>query len=111
MADLKVALDELKEESDSGTLETAGAQKPKRRRRLLWAAGVAALLVMAAAAVWFVRSRTEKPEAPLMAVPLTSYPGWEDSPSFSPDGTQVAFTWCPEDPGRSCDIYVKQIGV
>jgi Tol biopolymer transport system component len=46
----------------------------------------------------------------LVAVPLTSYPGNESSPSFSPDGTQVAFAWDGEKQDNS-DIYVKQIGV
>ncbi len=44
-------------------------------------------------------------------MPLTSYSGSEDTPSFSPDGKQVAFEWCTEDPGSNCDIYIKQIGV
>ena len=38
-------------------------------------------------------------------------PAAEDAPSFSPDGTQVAFRWCKEGPGANCDIYIKQIGV
>jgi Tol biopolymer transport system component len=32
-------------------------------------------------------------------------------PSFSPDGTQVAFQWCTQEPAVNCDIYVKQIDV
>jgi serine/threonine protein kinase len=108
MADLKVALAEAKEESDSGVLESTKTTTPKRRPMLLWASAVAALL---AAGVWFVRSRTATPEPSLVAVPLTSYPGTEDTPSFSPDGTQVAFQWCPENSDKSCHIYIKQVGV
>jgi serine/threonine protein kinase len=36
MADLKVALEDLKEESDSGTLETVAHESPRRRKRLRW---------------------------------------------------------------------------
>ncbi len=49
------------------------------------------------------------PEAPLQVVPLTSYPGKEGDPSFSPDGSQVAFTWNGPDQNNQ-DIYVKAIG-
>lgn len=46
----------------------------------------------------------------LTMVPLTTLPGFEYSPTFSPDGSQVAFVW---DDGRgpeSFDLYVKVIG-
>src|SRR5512135_2253233 len=66
MADLRVALEELKEESDSGALEPAAPAKPKLRRRFLWAIGLVAALVIAAVGVWLVRSRKESPEAPLV---------------------------------------------
>ena len=113
MADLRVALEELKEESDSGALEIAGVAKTKPRHRLIWACGVAAAMTIAAVGIWFFRFRPEAPQVPLVAVPLTSYPGVEWFPSFSPDGTQVAFSWCPEGftIGENCDIYVKQIGM
>ena len=42
-------------------------------------------------------------------VPLTTYPGREEEPTFSPDGSQVAFTWDGEDQ-NNLDIYVKAIG-
>ena len=42
-------------------------------------------------------------------VPLTSYAGSERSPSFSPDGNQVAFSWNGEKQDNF-DIYVKLIG-
>src|SRR5215472_10693016 len=61
--------------------------------------------------VWFGRSKTGMPEALRVAVPLTTYPGVEDTPSFSPDGTQVAFSWCPDITVQNCHIYIKQVGV
>jgi Tol biopolymer transport system component/predicted Ser/Thr protein kinase len=110
MDDVKIVLEELKEESDSGVLGTAAVSRPKPRRRLTWALSVAAALVIALVGVWLVRSKRETPEVPLVAVPLTSYPGNESWPSFSPDGTQVAFAWDGEKQDK-WDIYVKQIGV
>lgn len=43
------------------------------------------------AAYWLGRGRARL-EPPLVAVPLTAYPGFESNPSFSPDGNQVAFS-------------------
>jgi Tol biopolymer transport system component len=42
--------------------------------------------------------------------PLTTYPGSEITPSFSPDGDRVAFSW-DGDKQNNFDIYVKQIDV
>ncbi len=109
MDDIKLALEELKAESDSGVLGIVAISMPKPRRRLAWALSVAAALIIAALGLWLVR-KNEVPEAPLVAVPLTSYAGDEGEPSLSPDGTQVAFAWDGEKQDKS-DIYVKQIGV
>ncbi|MBP1727439.1 MAG: serine/threonine protein kinase, partial [Deltaproteobacteria bacterium] len=114
MADVKVALEELKEDSDSGRLQAAPAATKQviSMRLVIGAVAVVALITVAVAAwYWLSRQRSAEPEAPLRAVPLTSYPGYENVPSFSPDGNFVAFEWCGEAPGANCDIYVKQIGV
>jgi Tol biopolymer transport system component/DNA-binding winged helix-turn-helix (wHTH) protein len=58
---------------------------------------------------WFRRWRATTPEARLTPVPLTSYVGVEQSPSFSPDGNQVAFSWNGEKQDNF-DIYLKLIG-
>jgi eukaryotic-like serine/threonine-protein kinase len=109
MDDLKVALQELKEESDSGKLVAAPAPQRGRRRSLIWGAALLALLGAVAVAVWFSRSHSVVPEEPLTAVPLTSYPGYEGQPSFSPDGNQVTFVWDGEKQDNR-DIYIKLIG-
>ncbi|MEK7754031.1 MAG: DPP IV N-terminal domain-containing protein, partial [Acidobacteriota bacterium] len=112
MDDLKVALEELKEESDSGKLVGGVGLRPtpRQRRWLLPAAGLL-VAVSLAATLWLWLNRTSAPpaEAPLPPVPLTSYPGSEYFPSFSPDGSQVAFTWNRENQDN-WDIYVKVIG-
>jgi Tol biopolymer transport system component len=59
--------------------------------------------------LWLVRWSTKAPEAALTAVPLTTYPGFQGAPSFSPDGNQVAFSWDGEKQDNP-DIYVKLIG-
>jgi eukaryotic-like serine/threonine-protein kinase len=110
MDDVKIVLEELKEEADSGVLEIAAESGPRPRRRLTWAFSAAAALVIVAVGVWLTRSKSDMLEEPLVAVPLTSYPGNQSWPSFSPDGTQVAFDWDGEKQDNR-DIYVKQVGI
>jgi Tol biopolymer transport system component len=111
MDDVCVALEELKEESDSGKLGVAALAPPRvpTRRRLVYSAAVMVLVLAAAAVAW----RWRIPPAPELGaprvVPLTTFPGYEYTPAFSPDGKQVAFSW--NGPNEdNFDIYVMLIG-
>jgi Tol biopolymer transport system component/tRNA A-37 threonylcarbamoyl transferase component Bud32 len=109
MADVRVTLAELKEESESGALAAAKAVAGRSRTRL-WLSVVVALAVVTAASVWFLRRIAPSPPEPaLSSVPLTTYQGSEEMPTFSPEGNQVAFTWDGEKQDNQ-DIYVKLIG-
>jgi Tol biopolymer transport system component/tRNA A-37 threonylcarbamoyl transferase component Bud32 len=108
VADLKVALEELKEESASGKLAAPVAAKPPSRR-WLWAAAVVLLAAGGLGGYFITRKSAGAAERMLAPVPLTSYPGDQQTPSFSPDGNQVAFTWNGEKQDNY-DIYVKLIG-
>ncbi len=46
----------------------------------------------------------------LKVVPLTALPGEVSSPTFSPDGSQVAFVWDGGNGAQGSDVYVKVIG-
>src|SRR5664279_4147939 len=46
----------------------------------------------------------------LTVVPLTALPGNVASPTFSPDGSQVAFGYDGETNGAGFDLYVKAVG-
>ncbi len=81
--------------------------KPPRRRMLVWAAGMAAVAATVAGLAWFVSTKSSA--APMLAMPLTTLPGSVFSPSFSPDGSKVAFAWNGQS-GDNVDIYIKQIG-
>ena len=99
--------------------ETVPSQRPPsqavvpRRKQPRWHLAVAALLgaLILGAVVWlgFHRPAPEAPQASMQVVPLTSYPGTEQHPSFSPDGNQVAFSWNGESQDNF-DIYVKLVG-
>ncbi len=54
------------------------------------------------------RSQNNSSGAEPKIIPLTSLPGQELQPTFSPDGNQIAFVWRNEKDGSS-DIYVKLI--
>ena len=75
---------------------SAGVEKPpgaaRRGRHALIAAGVIALVFLTIAA-WLRRASPETPVAPLRLVALTTLTGSEHGPTFSPDGSQVAFAW------------------
>jgi Tol biopolymer transport system component/predicted Ser/Thr protein kinase len=114
-SDLRADLKRLKRDTESGRAVAAGAGVARlpegRALPYKWMALTAILLFAVALGLvgWFWFHQTP-PEVPLTAVPLTAYPGHEDSPSFSPDGTQVVFSWDGEKQDNS-DIYVKLIGV
>ena len=74
-------------------------------------AGVAAALALLLVLLWngYSRWSTSPASELLHLIPLTSYPGIERSPSFSPDGSQVAFE--RRRPGASqSDICVLAVG-
>jgi len=103
MADLKVALEDVEEESGS----VKQVRPAPSRRRWVWAALLPVFLV----AGFFAWRAWRAPEStePLRALPLTTLPGVSRYPSFSPDGDHVVFTWNGAKQDNP-DIYVQQIG-
>jgi Tol biopolymer transport system component/DNA-binding winged helix-turn-helix (wHTH) protein len=82
---------------------------PRKSARItVWAAIALAILAATGLAGWRFWPRPSAP-AVFTPVPLTSYRGNEEAPSFSPDGSQVAFEWDGEKQDNF-DIYVKAIG-
>ena len=82
-------------------------------RRLRWGPILLIFCLIAALAVYLSRSRQapdrQASRAPVIATPLTAYPGFEVTPSLSPDGSQVAFAWNGPNQANT-DIYVKLVG-
>jgi eukaryotic-like serine/threonine-protein kinase len=102
MADVKVLLEALKDES-----ATLSAQSSISRQRKRWIAAIVSLMiVVAAAGLWLSRGRDDYEEPRVLA--LTTFAGSENYPSFSPDGNQVVFSWNGETKDN-WDLYVKLI--
>jgi Tol biopolymer transport system component/DNA-binding winged helix-turn-helix (wHTH) protein len=68
---------------------------------------VGASLLAASVVLWLWPGRRQETER--IPVPLTNYGGSESRPSFSPDGSQVAFTWNGPHEDNT-DIYVQVVG-
>jgi eukaryotic-like serine/threonine-protein kinase len=107
MGDVKVMLEEVREESESGMQAAVQAPAGKRHRGWMYAIGAFVVAIVAAAAVWWVH----RPQLPPVSapIPLTAYEGDELWPDFSPDGNQVVFAWDGGSEGKF-HLYVKMIG-
>ncbi|MGI8785802.1 MAG: protein kinase domain-containing protein [Acidobacteriota bacterium] len=106
----------LKRDTESGRAAVefsvaASAARPRfwRRRPSRAIGTVAALTIAGAAWLYFTRADSESSKPPMQTSPLTTLPGQESAPTFSPDGNQVAFVWDGEKADNE-DIYIKLIG-
>jgi Tol biopolymer transport system component/DNA-binding winged helix-turn-helix (wHTH) protein len=97
--------------------EPSPARDDTRRFRivglLIAACAVVALLIGGG---WLIiRSSPQQTRTGLEITPFTTYPGFEDQASLSPDGQKVAFVWSrPDEKTGTPDgphIYVKQVGI
>jgi len=108
MAEIRVALQDLKEESKSGSLAgRAGAAAWQRSRWRYYAVGgiVLTAVITALWLLWPARETT-----PLHADVLTSFIGYQGEPSLSPDGNQFAFTWDGDVPNGQRHVYISLVG-
>lgn len=102
------------QETPSAIAPPASETRPNRPP---WFVPVLVILLVLAAAVigflWRPFGRHSAPSNPragnYASRPLTTYPGSELQPSFSPDGGAVAFVWIKEGE-RNGHIYVKMLG-
>jgi Tol biopolymer transport system component/DNA-binding winged helix-turn-helix (wHTH) protein len=82
------------------------------RSRRRWAAIPLWLLAIGLLGVpaflYFKPVRSTGAGAPINVVPLTTYPGRESQPAFSPDGNQIAFVWSGAKDDNT-DVYVRLV--
>jgi Tol biopolymer transport system component len=92
--------------------EKAGEKTLSHKKKLPRAAvlvGAGLVVAAAAVAVWWPARTDRNPSRSLIPQPLTSWFGVQTSASFSPDGTQLAFTWDGEHHDNE-DVYVMTVG-
>jgi Tol biopolymer transport system component len=93
-------------------LLASGATLP-RSRSWWWPVTAGGAVLAGVVALWVVSSVGPAPQAVPTPIPLTSYLGYQNGASFSPDGNSVAFAWTgPRDSFdfKNFDIYVKLVG-
>jgi serine/threonine protein kinase len=107
MSDLRVALLDLKEDSESGKLQAALAPRRGKKRLVLLAAST--VLIVAAAAVLFMLFLFN-PRAPVEfeIIPVTFDSGLTGTPAVSADGTLMAYA-SDREGSRNFDIWVQQV--
>ena len=88
---LKTATPQVAAESSSMAAQASGRQSALGRNLVVVVVAAAALVAVSYSAWRWGRASLN--DVPPHAVPLTSVPGVVHSPSLSPDGNYVAFTW------------------
>ena len=101
MLDVKLELQEI--------ARALGATNEPRWRQRTAVVGAAVMMIGAAIGLSLRARPAPRPLPPMQVVQLTSLNGLARSPTFSPDGTQVAFSWNGEREDNY-DIYVKTVG-
>jgi len=109
MSDLKVALQDLKEDSESGKLTLEAVPPAGSRRRTWFAAGLIGIAILAAGGIVAWRALKPGPaQGTVMAQPerITYEPGFTFWPALSPDDKLIAYS---SDREGNIDIYVRQL--
>ncbi len=107
MSDLRVALQDLKEDSESGKLQAALAPR-RRNKRTAILATLAIFIVVAAVVLFMLIFLNPGAPAEFETIPLTFDSGETVSPTVSADGSLMAYA-SDREGGRTLDIWVQQI--
>jgi eukaryotic-like serine/threonine-protein kinase len=109
MAEVKLALEDLKEETESGPASSQTAQAPAGRGVPKWAVAAAALLVVAGGGWLWWRAHAPKPVTPAEMTRLTFDSGLTTDPALSSDGKLMAFA-SDRGTGENLDIWLQHLG-
>ncbi|MBV8829458.1 MAG: serine/threonine-protein kinase [Acidobacteriaceae bacterium] len=109
MLDLKLTLEELKADSDSGQLARLPPHETAKRRSSWIPAAVIAGLVLAIVAWFWLRAEHTRIRQPLALEQLTFDSGLTTNPTIAPDGKLIAYASDRAGEG-SLDIWVQYRG-
>jgi Tol biopolymer transport system component/tRNA A-37 threonylcarbamoyl transferase component Bud32 len=108
MADVKLALEELRDESESGKLARPALTAGVGARRWLWPVAIASVLIAAAAFTWFSFSRRGIQSKVPELVRVSPHDGHSyTAPAISPDGGFVAYV---SDRSGNRELWLQQVG-
>ena len=109
MSDLKVALQDLKEDSESGKLAAAASLGPQKKRGP-WIIAVAGALIVLAAAVAALKLISPGPKGPIEyeIIPVTYDSGMSATPTASAGGGLLAYASDREGNGN-VGLWVQQV--
>jgi Tol biopolymer transport system component len=112
IGDLKLALEDIREDSESGKLSSAskpGDQVPARSSRRVAAIVGSAAVLLAAAGAFLLLKRS--PPAPVRTewVQITNFPDSVSQPALSPDGRMLTFIRGPKTFKGPGQVYVKML--
>jgi Tol biopolymer transport system component/DNA-binding winged helix-turn-helix (wHTH) protein len=95
-----------------GSIDVPPKPGPGPVKFVAWILAATGVCVLAIGLLFLKTRHATKVEENIQPVPLTAYPGFELFPAFSPDGSQVVFSWSgdPESGPMGMDLYVKVIG-
>ncbi len=107
MSDLKVVLQDLKEDSESGKLRRPQESADRRRKSPFAWVGLGSALIAAAILLWVLRPKEQDPlEYQITRLTFDSGLSW--SPAISPDGKMFAYASNRSGKG-DLDIWIQQI--
>src|SRR5207245_10719521 len=89
-AELSTDLRRLRRDSTSVEQLDVHEQNQRKSRVYFWAGATALLAVLVLLGLYLMTRNANAPAENVNIVPLTSYPGAEQFPTFSPDGNEVA---------------------
>jgi eukaryotic-like serine/threonine-protein kinase len=106
-ADIRRYLDSRPVRARKGRLHYRAAKLLSRNRSAVAIVGLLVALAAAGVVTWQVRSRALG-SAQQQIVPVTSLPGSEGQPCFSPDGKKIVYVWGGEN-GDNRDLYIQSL--